>query len=216
MIVSIEGVDGVGKTTLVKELAKLLEEKGATVATISLPTRVGIIGKFVRGLLTSGNLNTLNEYTQRQLFLLDRVEELQRKHLPDTDIVITDRHITTNAAYQEGREVVDVEQEMVALETRLGVAMPDVVYVLQAPLEFIMQELNSRKSKEAYETLDKISYGLHRYNELVSAKNTALNYVGIYVVNESGERYTPRQLAEWVYLDMLLQRTLAQGLYDEE
>lgn len=216
MIVSIEGVDGVGKTTLVNELAKLLEEKGATVTTISLPTRVGTIGKFVRCLLSSGNLNALTEYTQRQLFLLDRVEELQRKNLPDTDIVITDRHITTNAAYQEGGNVVDVEQEMVLLETRLGVAMPDVVYVLQAPLEFIMQELNSREAKEAYETLDKVSYGLNRYNELVSAKNTTLNYVGVKVMDGRGERYTPSQLAEQVYLDMLLRRTIIQGLYDEE
>lgn len=97
-----EGIDGSGKSTQVKLLAKTLEEKGHKVYTTCEPTD-GAIGKFIREILRGGV--KASEKTIAALFLADRLDHLEnelnglRQKVDEGYIVICDRYYFSSYAY---------------------------------------------------------------------------------------------------------------------
>lgn len=97
-----EGIDGSGKSTQVKLLAKKLEEKGHKVYTTCEPTD-GAIGKFIREILRGGV--KASEKTIAALFLADRLDHLEnelnglRQKVDEGYIVICDRYYFSSYAY---------------------------------------------------------------------------------------------------------------------
>lgn len=97
-----EGIDGSGKSTQVKLLAKNLEENGHKVYTTCEPTD-GAIGKFIREILRGGV--KASEKTIAALFLADRLDHLEnelnglRQKVDEGYIVICDRYYFSSYAY---------------------------------------------------------------------------------------------------------------------
>lgn len=97
-----EGIDGSGKSTQVKLLAKSLEENGHKVYTTCEPTD-GAIGKFIREILRGGI--KASEKTIAALFLADRLDHLEnelnglRQKVDEGYIVICDRYYFSSYAY---------------------------------------------------------------------------------------------------------------------
>jgi dTMP kinase len=125
-LIVVEGIDGSGKSTLVRQFAEYCEAHGLGCVTSGEPTR-GQWGLRLRRSMTEGRL-TLEE--ELALFLKDRaehVETLIRPGLQRGDVVVLDRYYFSTAAYQGAR---GVDPESLLAENEKFAPQPDLVLLL--------------------------------------------------------------------------------------
>jgi dTMP kinase len=103
IFITLEGIDGSGKTTVSKILKELLEKDGYKVMPIKEPTETPL-GKFIRSeILGSGSAaGARDALSAFFLFSADRtvhIDEIKEK-IKYLDIIICDRFIDSTYAYQ--------------------------------------------------------------------------------------------------------------------
>jgi dTMP kinase len=153
VFICIEGLDGCGKTTQAKLLAKKLRKSHNAFYTAE-PSR-GEIGTFIRKrcLYTEKRLSTVVEAL---LFAADRVEHVESEVLPalhEGRLVISDRYIYSSLAYQ-GAAGLSLDWIEKINEHALK---PDLAIFIDVDLKTVMNRLKSKKSvMENMETLQKV------------------------------------------------------------
>jgi dTMP kinase len=145
-LVSIEGIDAVGKRTQATVLASWLGSRGLNVRTVSFPDYGTVIGSEIRRFL-HGGVNYPPE-VRHILFAANRWEKKRdlESALTQADVVIVNRYSESNLAYGVAN---GLKLEWLAgLED--GLPKPDLVVVLDAPAA----ELRSRRGrrKDEYES----------------------------------------------------------------
>lgn len=153
LLITIEGIDGMGKTTQVKMLAAYLREKGYDVKQLREPTD-GFWGKKIKGQVKHGRTITPKE--ECQWFLKDRVEDVQKNINPaleKNEIVVMDRYYYSTMAYQGalGLKVKKIMEENENFAPR-----PDLVIILDAPPEIGLARITNNRKEELnyFEKLD--------------------------------------------------------------
>jgi dTMP kinase len=108
MLVALEGVDGAGKGTQLELVSALLRQAGLRVEVISFPRyQQGLFGDSVARFLNGGfgDPRAVPAHFPALLFACDRLEH--RGELLDllerSDVVLADRYVASNAAYQAAR-----------------------------------------------------------------------------------------------------------------
>ncbi|MQA61583.1 MAG: dTMP kinase [Actinophytocola sp.] len=157
-LIVIEGLDGAGKHTLATALVTALRSKGVTVAQRSFPR----YGQDVHAdLIHDGLHGRLGDLTDSVngmalLFALDRraAAPRLRTELAETDVVLTDRYVASNAAYGAARLRQGADGEFVewvrALEIdRFGVPVPDAHILLRVPSEVAAERAQRREAGNA-------------------------------------------------------------------
>jgi dTMP kinase len=161
-LVVIEGLDGSGKRTLGGALTEAFERRGAKVAQHAFPR----YGEDVHADLVSdalhGRLGDVAEsvHGMAVLFALDRygARDALKRDLEDFDVVLVDRYIASNAAYQAARLRQDEHGEIVDwvrdLEVgRFGLPVPDCQLLLKVPVELAATRAENRdRVRDKYET----------------------------------------------------------------
>ena len=111
IFISLEGIEGTGKTTQARLLSERLVEKGYEVILTQEPGGT-VIGNRIREILLLPEHKEMSYMTELLLYNADRAQHLNEKILPavnDGKIVITDRFTDSTIAYQGyGREI-DIE-----------------------------------------------------------------------------------------------------------
>jgi dTMP kinase len=105
LLISVEGIDGTGKTTQVQLLKKWFEAHGRKAIVLKEPTQ-GPYGKEIAMRASAGALNDPDE--ELRLFMLDRMEDVREHILPALEegkVVIMDRYYQSNMAYQGARGI---------------------------------------------------------------------------------------------------------------
>ncbi|UCF09256.1 MAG: dTMP kinase [Thermoplasmata archaeon] len=153
MLITIEGIDGVGKSTQVQLLAAYLKERGFSVTSLREPTG-GYWGRKIRNLTKQGR--TASPEEECQWFLMDRMEDVEKNIKPALDdghIVIMDRYYYSTMAYQ-GALGLDVEK--IRSENEKFAPKPDLVIILDVSPETGLKRITEgRKEKLNYfETLE--------------------------------------------------------------
>ncbi|MGQ9728127.1 MAG: dTMP kinase, partial [Candidatus Fervidibacter sp.] len=100
LFVTVEGVEGSGKTTITQMLAYWLTQKGLSVTVTSEPGST-LLGKKIRELLMTVEERTA--WAEAFLFLADRTEHVAKVILPALkrgEIVLCDRFVDSTIAYQ--------------------------------------------------------------------------------------------------------------------
>jgi dTMP kinase len=108
MLVALEGVDGAGKGTQLELVAGLLRQAGLTIEVISFPRyRQGLFGDTVARFLNGGfgEPGAVPPHFPALLFAGDRLEHRREllELLERSDVVLADRYVASNAAYQAAR-----------------------------------------------------------------------------------------------------------------
>jgi len=101
-LVVVEGIDGAGKSTIVRALAGYCQDRQVPHVVSHEPTK----GKWGAMLRTSARTGRLPLEEELQLFLRDRAEHVETLIAPalsDGKIVILDRYYFSTAAYQGAR-----------------------------------------------------------------------------------------------------------------
>lgn len=165
-LVAVEGLDGAGKRTLVEGLLAEFAEAGLSARTLAFPRyRRSAAADIAAEALRGGHAGLAESvHAMALLFAFDRAgaaDEL-RAALDDTDVVILDRYVASNAAYGAARLHQRADGEFAswigALEfDRLGLPEPDLQVLLDVPTQVAAEraalrgELDATRALDAYE-----------------------------------------------------------------
>ncbi|QDV63096.1 dTMP kinase [Crateriforma conspicua] len=143
MFITLDGIDGVGKSTQIARLAEHLTSLGQDVLTVRDPGSTDI-GSKLRSLLLDSDL-TMHRRTEAMLFMASRCEMVETIIRPALDAgrwVISDRFLLSTVVYQSVGG--DVPPDLL---WKLGEAAndwlcPDVTILLDMPAEASMRRLD--------------------------------------------------------------------------
>jgi dTMP kinase len=149
--ICIEGLDGCGKTTQAKLLAKKLRKSHSAVYTAE-PSR-GKIGTYIRNSYLYGE-KRLSIVLEALLFAADRIEHVENEVIPalkEGRLVISDRYVYSSLAYQgaAGLSLDWIEKiNEHALQPDLAVFIdvdPEAVVSRLKPKKSVMEDLETQK-----------------------------------------------------------------------
>jgi dTMP kinase len=151
--ICIEGLDGCGKTTQAKLLAKKLGKSHNAVYTAE-PSR-GNIGTYIRNSYLYGE-NRFSIVLEALLFAADRIEHVENEVIPALNkgqLVISDRYVYSSLAYQ-GAAGLSIDWIETVNEHALK---PDLAVFIDVNPEAVVNRLKPEKSvMEDLETQKKV------------------------------------------------------------
>jgi dTMP kinase len=158
-LLAIEGGDGAGKATAAAGVAAALRAGGRTATVVSFPRYGDTVGGQVLGDFLAGRLaRPVTPHAAAVLYALDRFES--RDHLlaamADHDVVVLDRYIASNIAYQAAKvppaEVPALMAWILALERdQFQLPAADLQVYLDTPVE-VARDLIAQKHQRSYTT----------------------------------------------------------------
>ncbi len=156
-LLAIEGADGVGKNSTATRLREELDAAGRSAALISFPRYESTVGGKTLGDYLAGKLDVpVAPRTAAVLYALYRLESRDTiaEAAASHDVVIFDRYIASNMAYQAGRlPAGDADALMawiLALETEsFALPRPTLSIYLATPWE-LARELILKKRRRSY------------------------------------------------------------------
>ena len=158
MLISIEGIDGAGKNTLVSALKESLDRP---VEVIAFPRYTDSIHAQLAQKALYGKMGDLTDsaYAMATLFALDRYgvkDQLQRAKESDT-VVLLDRYVASNAAYSAARLEDDAVMEWVHdLEFGiLSLPQADLQVYLDTAVEVASERAQARAQADASRERDR-------------------------------------------------------------
>jgi dTMP kinase len=157
-LIAIEGLDGAGKNTLVTALGDRWRSDGLRVWTLTFPRYGASVTADLAAEALRGEHGDLREsvYAMAVMFALDRADAAAeiRAAVAGHDIVVLDRYVASNAAYNAARLDQDGDGEVVEwvreLEFgRFGLPVPDHHVLLGVPPKVAMDRAARRAAGDA-------------------------------------------------------------------
>ena len=152
-LITLEGIEGAGKSSHMQFIAKKLQQAGKDVLLTREPGGTGL-GEGIRELLLKKNEEHMCEETELLLMFAARVQHVQQVILPAMNvnkIVICDRFIDSSYAYQGGGRGISIEK-IQQLETWvLSCFKPDLTLLLDVPVETGLTRAKARGETDRFE-----------------------------------------------------------------
>lgn len=152
MFLVLEGLDGAGKSTQVKQIQQMLDEQGVKYKYLHFPRFDApiygeLIARFLRGEL--GALDQVDPSLVALIYAGDRKQaaDMIRDWLKSDYVVIVDRYVYSNIAYQCAKVVDAAERDILAqwikeLEYQFNdIPKPDLTLFLDVPFKFTKRKL---------------------------------------------------------------------------
>jgi len=154
LFITLEGLDGSGKTTQIKRLVAWLENRGLTPVLTRQPGGTAI-GDRIRALLLDSRSVGLAPMTEMALMFADRAQAIAEVIRPALDagkIVLCDRFTDSTEAYQGGGR--ELGSEVVLNLHRIVCAnlQPDLTLLLLPSLNFSLDRARSRNQRVETQT----------------------------------------------------------------
>lgn len=151
--ITIEGIEGVGKTTNIEFIDSLLKDAGREVVLTREPGGTPI-GEDIRGLLLGHKHDGMSDDTELLLMFAARAEHLDkviRPALAEGKDVLCDRFTDATYAYQGGGRGISVEH-IAVLETWVQAELrPDLTLLLDVPVAVGLARAGSRSAPDRFE-----------------------------------------------------------------
>ncbi|MDO4223577.1 MAG: dTMP kinase [Acinetobacter sp.] len=152
MFISLEGTEGVGKSTLIQSLQHYFEQQGRTVVLTREPGGTPLAEK-IRALLLEKNDEQVDESAELLLMYAARCQHIRHTIQPALDagqVVISDRFFDASFAYQcAGRGL--SEHTLTLLNEHFIQLRPNITFWLDAPIEMGMARAKNRGQLDRFE-----------------------------------------------------------------
>lgn len=151
--ITIEGGEGVGKTTNIAFIQGLLAEKGIETVVTREPGGTPLAEE-IREVLIKNREEAVVSETELLLMFAARAQHLHRLILPAIEAgkwVISDRFTDATYAYQSGGRGVPAEKVALLENFVQGEFRPDLTLLLDAPIEVGMQRARDRGKLDRFE-----------------------------------------------------------------
>jgi dTMP kinase len=145
--ISMDGLDGTGKSTQCKLLSDWLREQKIAVTSCAEPGGTAI-GEELRRIVLFGREHRIAIPTEAMLFMASRaqlMEEVIRPALERSEVVISDRFLLANVVYQGHAGGMKPEDLWSVGAIVTGGLEPELTFVFDAPLEVTF----ARRNREA-------------------------------------------------------------------
>ena len=158
--ISLEGGEGVGKSTQVKALAAALRERGLEVVETREPGGSEGAEK-IRELLLAGSEDRWGAQAEALLFAAARADHVQKTIVPALEAgkwVLSDRFVDSSLAYQGGAGGLGIEQVRDINAFGIGDCFPDRSLIL------VLDEGSYRANARDTDGSDRIGVRIHNYH----------------------------------------------------
>jgi len=162
MFITLEGLDGSGKTTQVQRLIAWLQTRGQTVVSVREPGSTHI-GDSVRAILHDRGNTNIDPKTELLLYCAARAQLIPEHIQPSLKagaIVVCDRFIDSTLAYQGYGRGIELGFLRTLLAFVTGGLMPDLTFYLDVDPERALQRRSA--SGEEMTRLDVEAIEFHR------------------------------------------------------
>ena len=172
LIISFEGIDGSGKTTIAKNIEFELNKRNFKVFYTEEPTN-SQLGKAIRDLVLLNKNIKLSPFSQALLFTADRnyhVDCVIKNALEYKNIVILDRFIDSTLAYQgENEDLMNMISKI--NEMAVGTFIPDITFLLDLEPALALKRIEEiDKEEDNFEKLNFLTSVRERY-KLIAYNN---------------------------------------------
>ncbi|MCM2348560.1 MAG: dTMP kinase [Bacteriovoracaceae bacterium] len=152
LFLSLEGIEGSGKSTQIKEIETFVKNKGMRVITLREPGGTVFGEKLREAILHSQT--ALHPLAECHLFLASRAQLLNEKILPfllePGSVVILDRYIDSTLAYQGKARGLGYDTILTLHQHDPLNLLPHRTYFLDIGLKTSMDRQNTRGNKKDY------------------------------------------------------------------
>lgn len=186
-LIVIDGTDGSGKATQVRELVNRFTQEGSQVRTLDFPQYTEFFGSLIGECLAGkhGDFAQLSPKIASALYAADRFDASSKikQWLDSGHVVILDRYVSANQIHQGGKIKDEVErQEFLKWLDHMehgifNIPRPDLIIYLDVPIE-VTQRLLKEKSANT-KKIYKDTVDLHEDNleHLSAAKESGLKMI---------------------------------------
>ena len=161
--ITFEGIDGCGKTTQARRLAKALRKMGVAVRETREPGGTPI-GRALRKILLDPGNSRLAADAELLLYLADRTQhltELIRPALKAGETVVCDRFHDATVAYQGSGRGLDLKRVAGRITAEIARCAPELTFWLDVSLEAAKRRMRKRGGSGADSRLDGEARAFH-------------------------------------------------------
>ena len=151
--ITLEGIEGVGKTSNLQFIKQLLETSGQNCVVTREPGGT-YLGEALRGLLLSLSDESMSADAELLMMFAARAEHLSkviRPALESGQTVLCDRFTEATYAYQGGGRLLDVDKISELEDFVQGDLRPDLTIILDAPVEIGRARASNRSEPDRIE-----------------------------------------------------------------
>lgn len=153
MFITLEGIDGSGKTTAMNYIREYFESKNKKVFTTREPGGCFISEK-IREIILEANFSEMDSWTEALLYIAARkehVEKIIKPSLEEGYIVISDRFTDSTIAYQGGGRSLGFENIQNVQKIVLEDFKPDLTILFDLEIKTANQRINLRDEKNKFD-----------------------------------------------------------------
>ena len=162
--ISIEGPDGSGKSSVIKQLANLLEADGYELVLTREPGG-SPIAEQIRQVILDVNNTAMDPLTEAMLYAAGR-----RQHLVDTilpglaagKLVLSDRFVDSSLAYQGVGRQLPLEDIWSINQLAIDGHLPDITLLLDLPAELGLERIYRAQGQRQFDRLDQENLTFHQ------------------------------------------------------
>ena len=170
--ITLEGIEGVGKSTAIQVVKRVLEEKGRDVVITREPGGTAI-GEKVRDILLSTQNDAMSPVSELFLLLAARAQHLSEVVSPalvSGKCVVCDRFFDATFAYQGAGRGLDTSIIKSATELISPFFVPTLTLLLDAPVEVGFERIENRGHTDRFEEQNKVFFERIRASYLNRAR----------------------------------------------
>lgn len=179
--ITLEGGEGVGKSTAVQFLQKLLTQRSIDFICTREPGGT-VLGESIRQILLTPRTDPITDDAELLLMFAARAQHIAqiiRPALAKGQWVISDRFTDASFAYQGGGRQISMSRIAELARFVQADLTPDLTLLLDAPLDLTMQRVNQRGKKDRFEQENKLFFDRVRQTYLDLAKAEPQRFVVI-------------------------------------
>jgi len=153
MFITLEGSEGVGKTSNMEFIKSMLDEQGIEYIETREPGGTPL-GEALRAMLLGEDFKGMSDDTELMLMFAARAEHVAQVIRPALDNgkwVLCDRFTDATYAYQGGGRQLDVKRIEGLENWVLGDLRPDLTILLDAPVEVGRERAGKRSAPDRFE-----------------------------------------------------------------
>jgi len=167
--ITLEGVDGAGKTTHVKFIKKYLSDLGVNFVMTREPGGT-LLGEQLREILLHDEMTPETETLLMFAARNEHIEKVIRPNLTEGKVVISDRFTDATYAYQSGGKGVKEKKIDILKEWVQASLQPDLTFLFDLSVEVSIERLNKTRELDKFEREEKSFHENIRQKYLLLAK----------------------------------------------